>query len=131
KTVQRLRCGIIIRVAFPADRPDRTDVTEPLGIPDRRILHSPVRMMDKLPVHTVTTGPGRHFQRIESKPGPKVIRYLPADDHPGKQVENESGVNKPGSRLEKGKVTNPAPFRGRAGEAPPSRSDGRSWPGRP
>ena len=43
--VQRFSYGIIIGVAFPANRPGCSDIGESLGILDRCVLHSPVRMM--------------------------------------------------------------------------------------
>src|SRR5580700_7592293 len=73
-------------------------------------------MMDQLAVHTVTTGPDSHFQRVQSEPRLQSTGYLPADDHPGKQVENERSVNKTDRRFDIGNVSDPAAIRRRRGE---------------
>src|SRR6478736_9085194 len=118
KTVQRLRGGIVIRVSLAPDRADRVYLTEPLSIPDRRILSSAVGMMNEIAVHPVAARPDRHFQRIKGKPRPESIGNLPSDDFPREQVENERGIDKATRRLDIGNVSDPAPVRRRRGEVP-------------
>src|SRR5271156_4479678 len=116
KAVQRLGRRIIIRIALPPDCPDRADLAEPLGIADRGILNSAIRMMDQLAVHPVATRPDSHFERVERKLGPERIGNLPADNHPGKQVEDERGINKAGGSFYISNVSYPAAVRRRRRE---------------
>jgi transcriptional regulator with XRE-family HTH domain len=46
--IHRLRCSIIVGISLAADGADSADLTEPLAIADRCVLHTPVRMMNKL-----------------------------------------------------------------------------------
>ena len=116
KAVQRLGRRVIIRIALPADRPDRADLAEPLGIADRGILNSAIRMMDKIPVHPVAPGPDGHLERVDRKLGPEITGNLPADNHPGKQVKNERGVNKADGSFYVSNAGYPAAVRRRRGE---------------
>jgi hypothetical protein len=72
--------------------------------------------MDKLAVHPVTPRPDGHFERVERQLGPERIGNLPADNHPGKQVEDERGINKVGASFYIGNVSYPATVRRRCGE---------------
>src|SRR5579862_2530555 len=82
KTVQRLRGRVVVRVSLAPYRADRADLAAPLSVPDRRILHSAVGMMDKVLADPVTARPDRHLQRVEGEFRPEAIGNLPADDFP-------------------------------------------------
>src|SRR5271154_7174640 len=116
KAVQRLGRRIIIRIPFAPDRPDRADLAEPLGIADRGILDSAIRMMDKLTVHPLATRPDGHFERVERQLGPERAGNLPADNHPGKQVKDERRINKADGSFYVSNVSYPAAVRRRCGK---------------
>src|SRR5271169_1857777 len=116
EAVQRLGRRIIIRISLAPDRPDRADLAEPLGIADRGILNSAIRMMDQLAVHPVATRPDSHFKRVERQLSPERIGNLPADNHPGKQVKDERCINKANGSLYVSNVSYPAAVRRRRGE---------------
>ena len=69
--------------------------------------------MDKLAVHPVAARPDGHFERVERKLGPERIGNLPADNHPGKQVKDESGINTADRSFYIGNVSYPAAVRHR------------------
>jgi hypothetical protein len=93
-------------------------------------VHAPVRMMDQLAVYPVPARPHCHFQRIERQAGPHVISDLPAHDHAGIQVDNESRIRKAAGRLDVGNVRHPAAVRRSGGEVPLQQVSGPLLPGR-
>ena len=74
----------------------------------------------------VTPGPDRHFQGIEGQLGPQRIRDLPADHHPGKQIENKRGLRKATRRPGVVMSATRRRFGAPAVKSRSSRSDGRS-----
>src|SRR5690606_26218338 len=54
ETVQRFGSCIVIRVTFAADRTGGADLVQPLGVPDRRVLHTAIGMMNQAIVDAAT-----------------------------------------------------------------------------
>jgi hypothetical protein len=48
KTVHRFHSRVIIGITLTSHGADRADITQPLRVADRRILDTPVRMMNEL-----------------------------------------------------------------------------------
>ena len=75
-------------------------------------------MVHKLAGDAVLAGEQRHLQRVQRQAGAQVVRDLPADDLPGKQVRDERRVHEPAGRSHIRDVRDPAPVRRRRGEVP-------------
>ena len=55
--------------------------------------------------------PGGHLEGVDGKVGSERVRDLPADDHAGEDVDDESRVDEAGVRLHVGEVGHPEPVR--------------------
>ena len=119
--VQRVeRLGHRVIVGIP-DRPDRSHdagLGEPLGVADRPVLDSPVRMVDQVGQvgADVLSAPDPHLQRIQRQIGVESRGQLPADDPAGEHVEHERRVHPPAMGRHIGQVGHPQLVRCRRGE---------------
>src|SRR5258708_40095833 len=96
KAVQGFRGSIIIRIALAAHRPDGPLPGKPLRITDRRVLDTPVGMMDQAAEILIPPRPYRHLQRIERQIRTQVVRDLPSENTAGEQIPPTSAVKPPG-----------------------------------
>src|SRR5574344_2534368 len=93
QTVDRLGQGVVVGVAHAAHRGFDTRLGQALRIADRDILHASVTVMDQPALHGLA-GIQRLLQSIQHEVGARRAGYPPADDSPGKDVDDEGDIHK-------------------------------------
>src|SRR3712207_2359773 len=93
EAVDRLGQGVVIGIADAADRRFDASVGEPLGVFDGNILRPAVRMVDEAAAFGRTAVVERLLQGIHDKAGTGGARDPPADNPPGKRVNDEGDVD--------------------------------------
>src|SRR5690606_3223976 len=81
---------VVVRVADAADRGLDAGLGQALGVFDRDVLHAPVRVMDEPATAHRPSFMQRLFERIEDEAGMRRPAHPPADDAPGKGVDEAS-----------------------------------------
>src|ERR1700737_1391244 len=95
ETIQRLRSGIIVRITLAADGTDSAYLSEPLTVPDRCVLDTPIGVVDK--PFAGLARPDRHLQRVQRQIRVQIVSDLPPDDSTREQIENKRGIHPPPS----------------------------------
>src|SRR5579884_1009256 len=92
QAVERLRSGIIVRIALGAGRTNGPDLAQPAGIADRSVLHATIGMADKMAADAIFPPPDSHLQSIGGECSAQVIRDSPPSDPAGIKIHDERGV---------------------------------------
>lgn len=111
KPVNRFCESIVVAVADTSDRGLYTRFGQSLRIPDRHVLNTPVGMMYETAAVNWSSIMKRLFQGIEDKGGMRRPADTPADNTPGKCVDDEGDIDKtlPGGHVRE--IRNPDPVR--------------------
>jgi hypothetical protein len=107
EAVDGLGEGIVVAVADAADR--RLDARRgaPLGVFDRKVLHTAITMMDEA---AAPDGPALVqglLQRVQDEAGVRRAGDTPADNTPRKGVDEEGDIDEAGPGRDVGEVGHP------------------------
>src|SRR3954451_6955650 len=109
--------GIVVAVPDTAHRRLHARRGKPLGILDRKILHTAITMMDETAADGAALVQGL-LQCVPHKAGVRLAADTPADNAPGKDVDDKSDIDKTGPGCDVGKVGYPQRVRTRRFELP-------------
>src|SRR4051812_42847832 len=105
-----------------SNSPPRTSVIEVLRRPVEFALDSAVAVMGQAGdvVASALLCPQAHVEGVKGQIGAQAGGHLPADDHPGEDVEDERDVGPPCKRADIGQVGHPELVRGGGNEPAPA-----------
>jgi len=78
--VEALGQSVVVGVASAADRSDGSGLGQSLGVANRQVLNSSVRVMDQLGQVVVSAAVDGHLECIDGQVAAQRRRHLPADD---------------------------------------------------
>ena len=107
QAVDRFGEGVVVAIADAADRGLDARLGEPLGVAIETYCDAAIAVMDEA---AALDGPAvveRLLQRIEHEAGVGRARHPPADDAPGKGVDDEGDVDEARPGRDIGEVATP------------------------
>src|SRR6185312_656519 len=99
--------GVVVRVSATADRGFDARVEEPLGVADREILDAAIAVMHEPRFAIANALANGLLERIQRQVAPQGARDAPADDPPGKDVDDERDIDEAAPRGDVGEIRHP------------------------
>jgi len=112
--------AFVVGIPRRADRSHDVVLGQPLGVANRQILNSLVRVMHQAVEDLTLSGavPDGHLQGVDGQVRAQGVGQLPAHDHPAEDVDEEGGVQPADVGLHVGEVGHPQPIGGGRCEVP-------------